>query len=247
MKFRIFIFLISFLSSQALYSQRALYLGINGGITYSNVKSSGDFSFGNFDYLAGYTAGLSLETMIKSRFSLVTTIDYLQNGYNQNLRSNIDIPPDFSSVKSYMYNEYQITQQYLTNSWMAGYKIGNKLSVSVYAGAYWGVFIGASAKNYDCIYIDPEEAIEIADPSLSPGYHESTTSKKLPNSLFSSLDFGISSMIRMGYNWNEKYQATLSIGNKTGLTDVSTASMFHEIDHFNRSFDISLGLKMKLR
>jgi len=126
--YSVFLF-ISIIINAQIDNQISIGLGVNGGLTYSNILQKNDLH-GNYDFEPGFNSGLSVELELKSNISIETNICYYQNGYNFNIRDTLRIP-DFKLLKSYIGFENRIRQDYLNNSWLVGYSIGNKIEFSI--------------------------------------------------------------------------------------------------------------------
>jgi len=242
------IFLLSYLtlSPIILFSQTncQLLFGLDGGLTYSNIIEKNDFP-GNYDFKTGYSAGLNLELIFRSRISLETNIAFYQNGFNNNYRSTL-VTNNYYATKSYLGFDYNVTQNYLNNSWLIGYHIGNKFDFSIYAGLYWSLFLKSKRKGKDYIYTDPNEWIEIADPAIPLGYKETLVSETISDEIYTNIDFGLVGKIMVGYNINEKFKIICFMKYYKGLTDIDKKVYLKDVENYNNSVNFGLGFKMKL-
>ena len=220
-------------------------IGINGGLTYSNIIQKNGSAW-DYDFKPGFNSGVSVELKLKSNILIVTNICYYQNGYNLKDRDIIRIP-DFEFSKSYFGFEEEIRLNYLNNSWLVGYSIGNKVEVSFYAGFYWAIFLNSNYKLKSYIFVDYEEWIELGDTAFPVGYQEFTDKGK-NNEGFSSFDFGLTGGIKLAINLNQKFQLFCFPRYNQGVIDIYKPILTNEIEikKYNCSFNISLGINMKL-
>jgi len=243
---KIFFIFLLILSSLILYSQSncQLLVGLDGGLTYSNIKEKNDFP-GNYGFKTGSSAGLNLELIFSSRISLETHIDFYQNGYNNNDRQVLTLS-NYIATKSYLGYDNYVTQNYLSNSWLIGYHIGHRIDFSIYTGLYWSLFLKSNLKAKNYIYTDPVEWAQIGDPAIPQGYKETEVSATLSKELYTNIDLGLVGKIEAGYSINEKFKIICFMNYYKGLTDISKKVIFKDVENYNISVNLGLGLKMKL-
>jgi hypothetical protein len=220
-------------------------ISINGGLTYSNILQKDDPPW-DYDYQLGFNSGVSIELELKSNISIMTNICYYQNGYNLNDQDKLHIP-DSELSKSYLGYEEKVRLNYFNNSWVAGYSFGKKIEVSIYGGLYWAIFLNGSYKFKNYIFIDYEEWIELGDTALPKGYKE-TINKGTFNEGYSSFDFGVTGGIKLAINLNQKFQLFCFPRYNQGIIDIykPISTNLIENQNFNCSFNINLGINMKL-
>jgi len=220
-------------------------IGINGGLTYSNILQKTDAPW-DLDFQLGFISGVNIILELGSKVSFMTNICYYQNGYNLNDQDILHIP-DFELSKSYLGYEDKVRLNYLNNSWFAGYSFGNKIEVSIYGGLYWAIFINGSYKFKNYIFIQDEEWIELGDTALPKGYHE-TIDKGIFDEGYSRFDFGVTGGIKLAVNLNEKFQLFCFPRYNQGIIDIYKPVLTNvtEIKKYNCSYNISLGINMKL-
>ena len=218
-------------------------IGINGGLTYSNIIQTNGSSW-DYDFIPGFKSGVNFELELKSNINIVTEICYYQNGYNLKDKARIG-RPDLELSKSYVGFDDKSRQNYLNNSWMCGYSVGNKIEISFYAGFYWAIFLNSNYKLKTYIFVDYEEWVEIGDTALPVGYQE-TIDKGKHNEGYSSFDFGLTGGIKLAVNLNQKFQLFCFPRYNQGIVDIYKPIITNEIKKYNCSFNISLGINMKL-
>jgi hypothetical protein len=241
-----FLFILIFTLIQMISFSQSIEqfsVGVNGGLTYSNISERNDWP-GYYDFIIGYSTALNLEIKFKSKISIETNFGFYQNGYNYNVRDTFRY--QFTNTpKSYIGIDQTITQNYLNNSWLLGYNVGNKVIFSIQAGIYWSIYLQSNNYFKSYYYIDSTDLAELV-PAFSEGYHEEITTGKVDKKLYSNLDFGIAGGIKIGYNLNQKIELVLTSKYYRGLVNVSNFDLIEGISHFNKSFNFNFGINMKL-
>jgi len=219
-----------------------ILIGIIGGLTYSNTMVDFDFP-SSHDFIKGFNSGASIELELNSNITIETNISYYQNGFKISDEDTIRAP-DFKFSKSYIGFEEKIRQNYLNNSWLVGYSIGNKIEFSVYTGLYWAILLNSNYKIKSYIFVDSLEWTEFGSTSLQKGYHESNFQEQVKG--YTSFDYGFIGRIELGINLNQRLQMTCFSGYYQGFGENSKTGSDDEVRIFNSSFNVGLGLKYNL-
>ena len=220
-----------------------ILVGILGGLTYSNILKNSNIP-GNTYFIPGFNSGACVKFKLKSNISIETNISYYQNGFKFNDEQTL-IMPDFKFTKSYEGYEYKTKEDYLNNTWLVGYSIGNRIECSANLGLYWAIFLNSKYTFKYYIFVDIEEWAEFGDPDLPKGYREAS-SEGQNNEQYKSFDFGLAGRIEVAIYLNKKLQLVCLPGYYQGFIANDQTDVYHNKKVFNSSFNIGLGLKYKL-
>ena len=226
-----------------IYSQTnsKLYFGFNGGFTYSNISTKNNIA-SHYDFKMGFLTGFNFGIQLKSKLSIETNINFYQNGYNENEKV-LMIATDYTAINSYFGFKNLYTHDYINNSWLIGYSIGNKIEFTVQAGAFWAYLIQSRYERTNFIDIDPVDADKLFLPS---GHNESIIKGTLGKSSNTKFDLGLSGGIGLGYSLNEKFKVLVNARFNRGIIDYSKQVFFSPITSFSNSFNFTIGLRMKI-
>ncbi len=228
-----------------LFSQeREISIGFSGGTTISSIKAVNFFP-GNYSYRLGFEGEFSFKMIFSPHLFILTDISILQKGYNFKNESLLNMSlTEFQN--SYSGIELGVSNRYLNNGWLIGYQFGNKIEVLLSAGAYYSFYLNSKTKDWNYIYVDPEDHEIIGDPAIPVGYHENRSTTIHRNQSISNWDAGICGIISLGYRLNQKYTFRLKGKYNHGLTDSSISEGLFQAEMYNRSFSILFGLEFKL-
>jgi hypothetical protein len=236
-------FSIVLISSISTAQTKQLFVGLSGGLTYSDILKKNEFP-GHYDYKPGFSAGLNLERLFFSGLSIETGLGYYQNGYNLNDRILMNAP-QYLYTKSYFGFKYLITQSYLNNSWLIGYHIRKKFDFSVHTGLYWAYLLKAMNKSISYSYVDREEWTH-GDPDLPAGYYEINETREMNKEAYTKLDFGFVGKISLAYNLDNRNQIICFLKFSRGLIDIKKMEMITNPENYNNSFNFGFGYNIQL-
>jgi len=240
-----FVFIVLIIcTSNFLYSQdNELSFGLTGGLTNSNMRQVKSLP-GTYSFKPGLSTIMFLNLKTVSNFTFETDIGYYQNGYKHSDKSLI-IAPDYTAKNSFVGFEFLETQNYINNSWIAGYDFGERFTFNINLGFYWAVYMNTTIKSTVYYEIDPTESSSI-DLGLESGYHEETDKETNRNEGISNFDFGLSGGIICGYNINEKYHLRLITRYNHGLVDINKSEAISDLENYNISFFTGIGIEIKI-
>jgi len=242
-KLSIILFILFIVSNSNAQIKDQIFLGILGGLIYSNILENFDIP-NNYYFIPGFNSGVSVELELKSNISIETNISYYQNGFKFNDEQTLSVP-DYKFIKSYLGYENKTKKNYLNNTWLVGYSIGNRIECSAYLGIYWAILLNSNYKLKNYIFVDSEEWTEFGDPNFPKGYQE-TTLEGQNDELFKNFDFGLAGIVEFSIYLHKKLQLVCFLGYYQGLIDNDQTDLNNEVKILNSSFNIGLGLKYKL-
>lgn len=220
-------------------------IGINAGLTYSNISQNG-ILFGYYKYALGYTIGFNADYSFGKKFTIETGLNFFENAYIHYLKANLGEsynrgePVDLT--KSYLGFEVKNRQEYIINTWLAGFKFGKSFQCIIQAGGYWGYYIQTKLHGFEYEYFDSTFYKEYPDPSIHIGYQEHNynyTGKDFNN----TIDYGIVAGCGFIFNINEKLLLVHNLRYYRGLSNTTNNKI---IRNYNKFFLFSAGIKMKL-
>jgi len=199
------------------------YIGLQGGLTFSNI-SDDDF-VENSKFRKGITSGLNYEFQFSRNLLIGADLLYVQSGYLSDLIFMDEIGNvirEKAVVKDYY--------DYLSLPIKLGYEIGNKIKGFVRIGINTSILLKA----------------QMIIPTFDDNFQETGEYKLDVTNDVRKLDLG--GIIELGgrYELNEKFELISLIGYRHSFTTSTSSTYFESQVMKHYSFNISIGLKYKL-
>ena len=221
MKIKELIVLLLIVISFKLYAQNN-YIGIYSGINLSKIDRD-NLAFKDPSAIISYAGGLSFEHGFKRHFLFNTGISYNRFGFKQ----QFDFTDNFGNPvgKSQLYFYYD----YLSVPITMGYKIGDKMFVSINAGLNTSYLI------------DAKHVLEI--PSNLYPYNAGSAETTNFTSSINRLDLGGIVTIGCGIKLITRYVINSDVSYRQSFSSISNSKYFPYDEIKNYGFSLSIGLK----
>lgn len=220
-------------------------MGISGGLSRSKIKQVNDLP-GDYSFRNGISSSLSLRLNLKSHLFLLSDIEFMQKGYNYNVKNPVSTG-SYDAVESYVGYSKNTVQNYVNNGWFLGYQLGNNIYASIYTGVYYSFYLYSKITSINYMYFDPIEHEEIGDPAFPIGYNENSETITDRSQITSNWDLGIASGINLGYRLNENHSFFISARYYHGIFNTSLIEYSSwQVKNFHRSFVVSFGIEFRI-
>ncbi len=221
MKIKEFALLFLAIVSLKLYAQNN-YIGIYSGINLSTINR-GNLAFKDPIAIISYAGGLSFEHAFKRHFLFTTGISYNRFGFKQ----QFDFTDNFANpVGQFPMNFYY---DYLSLPITLGYKMGDKMFISINAGL---------SPSY---LIDAKHVFEL--PSQVYAYNGINTETTNYTSSLNRFDLGGILTVGCGLKFKNRYIINSDVSYRHSFPSISNSKYFSHDEIKNFGLSISVGLK----
>ena len=221
MKIKELIVLLLIIISLKLFAQNN-YIGVYSGINLSTINR-GNLAFKDPSAIISYAGGLSFEHSIKRHFLFNTGISYNRFGFKQqyDLTDNFGNPLGLVPLCFYY--------DYLSVPITMGYKMGDKMFVSINAGV---------TPSY---LIDAKHVLET--PSNFYAYNGVRTETTNVSSRINRFDLGGILTVGCGLKFKNRHIIYSDVSYRQDFSSLNNSKYFPDEEIKNFSLSISLGLK----
>jgi hypothetical protein len=211
------------LASISAQDKTSFSIGAVGGFCFSSVRVNTDDKQ-YFKYKPGYNASGLFEISLENNIIIQTQFGLIQLGHLYKVHENLvtmDTTPNLTVFeKSSIGHEMIVERSYLLNTWLVGYSFGQRFIIKPQIGFYWGVHMKSSSQTKFFINVDPDDHIQIGDPSLPIGYHDTIYYRDYDSKEIPKYDAGLHANLSLEYSLNNVYRIFISTGYYIGLVSV---------------------------